>query len=271
MMVGAEVALPKAEARAPGGVLFELREVSTPAEGRRVGLDRVNLALRERQILGIAGVSGNGQGALADLIGGLAAPGSGEMLANGAPVGDWSPRASLDAGVGRIPEDRHALGSVADFTLTENAVLERYNTAPFSRAGIMDWAAARRHAEEIIAAYDVRCPGPDTRIRLLSGGNMQKLILGRVMEGGPRVLLANQPVRGLDIGALTYVQTRLIAARDAGAAVLLISEDLDEILALADVVHVMSEGRLSPGFMRGSKSPAELGVWMAGQGFEHAA
>ena len=227
--------------------------------------------MRERQIIGIAGVSGNGQGALADLIGGLAAPGSGEMLVNGAPVGDWSPRASLDAGVGRIPEDRHSLGSVADFTLTENAVLERYNAAPFSQAGIMDWAAARQHAEEIIKDYDVRCPGPDTRIRLLSGGNMQKLILGRVMEAGPRVLLANQPVRGLDIGALTYVQTRLIAARDAGAAVLLISEDLDEILALADVVHVMSEGRLSPGFMRGSKTPAELGVWMAGQGFEHAA
>ncbi len=271
MMVGAEVALPKAEVLAPGEVLFELRDVSTPAEGRRVGLARVSLCLRERQIIGIAGVSGNGQGALADLIGGLAAPGSGAMLVGGAPVGDWSPRASLDAGVGRIPEDRHSLGSVADFTLTENAVLERYNAAPFSRAGIMDWAAARRHAEEIIKDYDVRCPGPDTRIRLLSGGNMQKLILGRVMEAGPRVLLANQPVRGLDIGALTYVQTRLIAARDAGAAVLLISEDLDEILALADVVHVMSEGRLSPGFARGSKTPAELGVWMAGQGFEHAA
>jgi len=271
MMVGAEVALPEAEVRAPGGTLFELRAASTPAEGRRVGLDRVNLLLRERRITGIAGVSGNGQGALADLIGGLVTPGSGEMIVNGAAVTDWSPRASLDAGVGRIPEDRHSLGSVADFTLTENAVLERYNVAPFSRAGIMDWAAARSHAEEIIADYDVRCPGPDTRIRLLSGGNMQKLILGRVMEAGPRIILANQPVRGLDIGALTYVQKRLIAARDAGAAVVLISEDLDEILALSDVVHVMSEGRLSPEFPRGAMTPAELGVWMAGQGFDHAA
>jgi simple sugar transport system ATP-binding protein len=112
------------------------------------------------------------------------------------------------------------------------------------------------------------------RIRLLSGGNMQKLILGRVLEPGPKIILANQPVRGLDVGAIAYVQSRLIAARDAGAAVLLISEDLDEIQSLSDVIHVISEGRLSPGFARGSKTAAELGLWMAGQGFrvgDHAA
>jgi len=120
----------------------------------------------------------------------------------------------------------------------------------------------------VIDTYDVRCPGPDTRIRLLSGGNMQKLILGRVLEANPRIILANQPVRGLDIGAVNYVHAQLLAARDRGAAVLLISEDLDEITALSDVIHVISEGRLSPGFARGSKSPAELGVWMAGHGFE---
>ena len=100
---------------------------------------------------------------------------------------------------------------------------------------------------------------------------MQKLILGRVLEPGPQIILANQPVRGLDVGAIAYVQSRLIAARDAGAAVLLISEDLDEIMGLADVIHVMSEGRLSPGFARGEKTAAELGLWMAGAGFDHAA
>ncbi len=271
MMVGAEVALPHAQARDPGETLLELRDVSMAAEGRRVGLNRVNLSLRAGQITGIAGVSGNGQGVLADLIGGLARPDGGELRVGGQPVADWSPRASLAAGVGRIPEDRHALGSIADFTLTENAVLEGYAAPPFSRSGLVDWRAARRHAEAIIARYDVRCPGPDTRIRLLSGGNMQKLILGRVLEAGPRIILANQPVRGLDIGALTYVQERLIAARDGGAAVLLISEDLDEILALSDEIRVMSEGRMSPAFPRGSRTAAELGVWMAGQGFDHAA
>ncbi|MCB1329105.1 MAG: ABC transporter ATP-binding protein, partial [Maritimibacter sp.] len=139
------------------------------------------------------------------------------------------------------------------------------------RRGWMDWGAAKAQAEEIIATHDVRCPGPDTRIRLLSGGNMQKLILGRVLDSGPAIILANQPVRGLDIGAVTYVQERLIAARDAGAAVLLISEDLDEIIALSDVIRVISDGRLSPEFARGTMTPAELGQWMAGQGYDDAA
>lgn len=135
----------------------------------------------------------------------------------------------------------------------------------------MSWRAAQDFARSVIERYDVRCPGPGTRIRLLSGGNMQKLILGRVLEGAPEIILANQPVRGLDIGAVNYVHSQLLAARDRGAAVLLISEDLDEIMALSDVIHVISEGRLSPPFARGTMSPTELGVWMAGQGFEEMA
>lgn len=136
----------------------------------------------------------------------------------------------------------------------------------------MNWAEAERFARRVIRDYDVRCPGPDQPVRLLSGGNMQKLILGRVLEArgfesGPQIILANQPVRGLDIGAIAYVHGRLLAARASGAAVLLISEDLDEIMALADVIHVMSAGRLSPGFARATMTAPELGLWMAGQGF----
>jgi simple sugar transport system ATP-binding protein len=172
--------------------------------------------------------------------------------------------------VGRIPEDRHHTGSIADFDLTENAVLEAYRTPRFSRKGWMNWPAARAFTEEIIAAYDVRCPGPGARIRLLSGGNMQKLILGRALAPGPQIILANQPVRGLDVGAIAYVQSQLIAARDRGAAIILISEDLDEIIGLSDVIHVMSEGRLSPAFPRGTISAPDLGLWMAGHGFDGA-
>jgi ABC-type uncharacterized transport system ATPase subunit len=172
----------------------------------------------------------------------------------------------VEQGIARIPEDRNKTGTIADFDLTENAILERYTSAPFSTRGWLNWARAREFAEGIIGKYDVRCPGPDTAIRLLSGGNMQKLILGRVLEAGPQIILANQPVRGLDIGAVHYVHSQLLAARDAGAAVLLISEDLDEIMALADVIHVIADGRLSPAFDRGSMTPAELGLWMAGQG-----
>lgn len=270
LMVGAEVAALEVRPHAPGPVLMALRAVSTPARGNATGLKGITLDLRAGQITGLAGVSGNGQAALAALVGGLDLPEAGEMEMSGAPVEGWSPRRAVDAGVARIPEDRHKTGTIADFTLTENAILESYGDGKFSRRGWMNWRAAEGFATDIIATYDVRCPGPATRIRLLSGGNMQKLILGRVLERGPKIILANQPVRGLDIGAVTYVHQRLLRARDEGAAVLLVSEDLDEVMALSDVIHVISEGRLSPGFARGTMTPAELGVWMAGHGFEEA-
>lgn len=267
MMVGGEIALPKAQPRPAGPVLMHLDRVSTAANGAAPGLKGLTLQLRAGEIIGLAGVSGNGQAALADLVSGLISPTRGQIALAGNPVKSWSPREAIRRGIARIPEDRHKTGTIAGFNLTENAVLEGYFRPDFSKMGLIDWRAARTFAEEIIAAYDVRCPGPKTAIRLLSGGNMQKLILGRVLEPGPTIILANQPVRGLDIGAIAYVQSRLIAARDAGAAVLLISEDLDEIMGLADTVHVISEGRLSPAFARGTMTPAELGLWMAGEGF----
>lgn len=268
LMVGGELTLPRAQARAPGPVLMQLAAVSTPDRGAVPGLKQVWLTLRAGQITGLAGVSGNGQAALAGLVAGLGLPASGQLFLREVPVTDWSPRAALAKGVARIPEDRHHQGSIADFDLTENAVLEAYATPRFSRRGWMNWAAARDFARQIIAGYDVRCPGPGVRIRLLSGGNMQKLILGRAMASDPDIILANQPVRGLDVGAIAYVQSQLIAARDRGAAVFLISEDLDEIIGLSDVIHVMSEGRLSPEFARGSMTAPELGLWMAGQNFQ---
>lgn len=270
LMVGGDLSLPRAEARAPGPVLMRLHQVSTPDRGAAPGLKRVTLDLPSGQIVGLAGVSGNGQAALAEIISGLALPSEGGITLRGQPVTDWTPRRALAEGVARIPEDRHHQGSIADFDLTENAVLEAYRDPRFSRHGWMNWRAARAFAEGIIQGYDVRCPGPAQRIRLLSGGNMQKLILGRALSAGPEIILANQPVRGLDVGAIAYVQSQLIAARDAGAAVLLISEDLDEIMGLADVIHVMSQGRLSPGFARGTMTAADLGLWMAGQKFEGA-
>lgn len=263
LMVGGEVATPEFAAMPAGPALLTLNAVSTDR------LHDITLSLRSGQITGLAGVSGNGQAALSDLISGIAAPKAGEMrIADEAPV-SWSPRQAIAMGIGRIPEDRHKTGTIADFDLTENAILEEYSTG-FSRKGWMNWPKARAHTEHLIETYDVRCPGPETRIRLLSGGNMQKLILGRVLEEKPKIILANQPVRGLDIGAVNYVHGRLAAARAEGAAILLISEDLDEIMKLSDRIHVISEGRLSPAFARGEMSVADLGKWMAGEGFSHA-
>ena len=269
LMVGGEVVLPKAETRMAGPALMRLERVKTPDRGAAPGLKQIDLQLCAGQILGLAGVSGNGQAAIADLVSGLLAPSAGRLWVKGEQIANWSPRQALKHKIARIPEDRHKTGTIADFNLTENAMMESYGRPPFSQRGWINWAAAEAFAKTIIAKYDVRCTGPSGRIRLLSGGNMQKLILGRVLEPGPEIILANQPVRGLDIGAIAYVHSQLIAARDAGAAVLLISEDLDEILSLSDVIHVISEGRLSPGFARGTKSPAQLGLWMAGQGFEN--
>lgn len=267
LMVGGEVALPKAETRPAGPALLRLERVKTPDLGAAPGLKAVDLDLRAGQILGLAGVSGNGQAAIADLVSGLSRPSAGRIWVKDGEITDWSPRRALQHKIARIPEDRHRTGTIADFSLTENAVIEDYARPPFSRRGWVNWTAAEDHARAIIARYDVRCPGPSVRIRLLSGGNMQKLILGRVLEAGPRIILANQPVRGLDVGAIAYVHSRLIAARDAGAAILLISEDLDEIMSLSDTIHVISEGSLSPAFARGTKTSAELGLWMAGHGF----
>jgi simple sugar transport system ATP-binding protein len=193
------------------------------------------------------------------------------MEVNGKPMTRASPGEVVRQGVARIPEDRHAEGLIGDMSITENAIAERYRRNPFYRRGLIDWKRARVHAEGIITGYDIRCPGPDVRVRLLSGGNMQKLILGRVMVEDPTFILANQPSRGLDVGAVAYVHEQLLAARKRGAGVLLISEDLDELLALSDRVAVMFRGELSRPLERQSASISSLGLLMAGQGFSHAA
>jgi simple sugar transport system ATP-binding protein len=186
------------------------------------------------------------------------------MLIGERPVAGWSPRAALDHGIARIPEDRHAVGTIGDMSVTENVIAERYRSPRFSRRGFLDWKAARDFAASLIRDYDVKCPSPEARIRLLSGGNIQKLILGRALDPDPAIILANQPARGLDVGAVAYVHGKLLEARARGAATLLISEDLDEILALSDRILVISKGRLSIPSARGERTIRELGELMAG-------
>jgi len=264
LMVGQELVSPPVAPAVAGPALLVMDKVSTPRRGSGVPLADITLALHSGEITGVAGVSGNGQAALAGLLSGLVMPVSGSMLVQGRRPEDWLPAAALEAGIARIPEDRHAVGAIADMSVMENVISERYRTARFSTRGFMDWKAARNFAEEIIRDYDVKCPGPDARIRLLSGGNMQKLILGRALDPEPVIILANQPTRGLDVGAISYVHGRLLEARARGAAILLISEDLDEILTLADRIVVMSGGRLSRPSARGERTVRDLGELMAG-------
>jgi simple sugar transport system ATP-binding protein len=269
LMVGRAVPRPMAGPQARGSVVLSLAGASA-RRGSQL-LRAASLQVHGGEVLGIAGVSGNGQSLLADCVSGSWPLASGTMEVNGKPMTRASPGEVVRQGVARIPEDRHAEGLIGDMSITENAIAERYRRNPFYRRGLIDWKRARVHAEGIITGYDIRCPGPDVRVRLLSGGNMQKLILGRVMVEDPTFILANQPSRGLDVGAVAYVHEQLLAARKRGAGVLLISEDLDELLALSDRVAVMFRGELSRPLERQSASISSLGLLMAGQGFSHAA
>jgi simple sugar transport system ATP-binding protein len=269
LMVGRAVPMPKIEPQASGAELLALAGIRLVGLDGRTELDDMSLAVREGEIHGLAGVSGNGQAALADLLCGLrrADAGSFRLLDQDMTGTDTAAIAGL---MGRIPEDRHAVGLIGDMSITENMIAERYREEPFARRQLIDWRAARRHAEEIIAGFDVRCPGPNAVTRLLSGGNMQKLILGRELSASPRLILAAQPTRGLDIGAVAYVHEQLLAARRRGAGILLISEDLDELLSLSDRISVIYRGRLSAALPRAEFDVGRIGLMMAGHGFDGA-
>jgi len=268
LMVGAELPVEKIIPAQPGAVLFALENAVTKPLGG-AGLAGIDLSLRAGEITGLAGISGNGQAALAAVIAGTLSLSEGTIQLHGDTISGWSPRKALQKRLGRIPEDRHATGMIGDMSVTENVISEAYLSPRFSRMGILNWKAAADFARRIIGDYDVKCPSPEASVRLLSGGNMQKLILGRALDGEPNVILASQPTRGLDVGAVAYVHRKLIEARDRGAAVLLISEDLDEIQSLSDRVVVMSGGKLSSPSKRGERSQRELGILMAGHGLEN--
>ncbi len=262
MMVGADTPRLERAAMAPGAPVLRLRGVSLRGHSARDSLAGLNLEVRAREIVGIAGVSGNGQTALAEVVSGLRRPESGTVEVAGRPIARPDPLAMIRAGVGRIPEDRHRDGIVGAMSVAENMVIERLDAPDVQRRGLLQRAQIRAHAEALAREYDVRGPGVDAPARLLSGGNIQKLILARVFEQGPQLIMANQPTRGLDMGAAAEVARRLLKARARGAGVLLISEDLDEVLGLADRIFVIHDGQLheAPGRER-----EEIGLMMAGE------
>ncbi|MEM7445581.1 MAG: ABC transporter ATP-binding protein [Pseudomonadota bacterium] len=266
LMVGHAVELHGRDPQPRGDEVARLDTVSVPGPRGGVDLKEADLTLCEREIVGIAGVSGNGQGALAALLSGLAHPSDGSFDLFGSPVSRFDAGGFVADGVGRIPEDRHRDGTVGDMTVWENAILETYRDSANQRAGWVRIGAARDHAKRLIEAFDVRCPGPDAPIRLLSGGNMQKLIIGRVLENKPRLIIANQPTRGLDIGAVAFVQDRLLEAKRQGAAILLISEDLDELFQIADRLAVIHGGHLSEAKPTEDLTKRQVGLMMAGEG-----
>lgn len=263
LMVGQLVTRPRREPQPPGKRLLL-------AEGLRVqlpqgqGLDEASFTLHAGEILGIVGVSGNGQAALGRLLAGLVKPQEGRFELLGEPVLRPSARSFTEKGMARIPEDRNYDGVVGEMPVWENAVMEKLRTRAFSRFGLVRRQEGRQFARRIIERFDVRGGTEDTRARLLSGGNLQKLILGRGLIGNPDLLLASQPTRGLDEGAVARVHAELLAARAGGAGIVVISEDLEEVLALADRVQALVKGRLSPALPAREANAERLGLMMAG-------
>ena len=267
----------QAAARASERLVCELQGVSARITDREQ-LKAASLQLSAGRITAVAGVSGNGQLALAQLLCGMLKPSAGALFINGIAAPS-SPTAFVQMGVARIPEDRKGTGVVADLPFWQNAVSELLQTrhTRFTRAGFIREGAARAHAQAIVDQFDVRgsVSGRDADLPTsrLSGGNMQKLILGRALlrpdGSSPKLLIAHQPTWGLDVGAVRFVQAQLIAARDAGAAVLLISDDLDEIFEMADRIAVIHSGELSPALPTAEWTRERIGLAMAGS--HHAA
>jgi len=265
MMVGREVLLRVDKPPAtPGEVVLELEDVHVRDDRGIEKVRGVSLQVRTGEIVGIAGVDGNGQTELIEAITGLHRRESGRILVGGRELSSRAnPLAMLEAGVGHIPEDRHRYGLVLDFTLAENAALHDFRYPPDSRFGWLRPRVLIERTRRLIQEFDVRGGSPQTKARNLSGGNQQKLVVAREVDRDPRVLIAAQPTRGLDVGAIEYLHRRLVEERGSGRAVLLVSLELDEVLSLSDRILVMYEGRIVAEHAAGV-TEEEVGVEMLG-------
>jgi general nucleoside transport system ATP-binding protein len=246
MMVGRDVVLRVEKGSStPGEPLLSVEDLRVSDDRDVEKVRGVSFDVRGGEIVGIAGVDGNGQTELIDCLTGLRHLGSGTVTVAGTTLsGNAAPRDALDAGLGHIPEDRHRRGLVLDFTLAENLVLHDYEKPPNANHGWLHPQRFVRRARELLRQFDVRGGGPGTRAVALSGGNQQKVVLAREIGRDPRALLAAQPTRGLDVGAIEFVHRRLVEERDKGVAILLVSLELDEILSLSDRILVMYEGQI---------------------------
>ena len=272
MMVGRDVLLRVDKPPAsPGEVVLELEDVHVTDERGLEKVRGVSLQVRTGEIVGIAGVDGNGQTELIEAITGLHRRDAGRIVVDGREMSQHaSPLAMLEAGVGHIPEDRHRYGLVLDFSLAENAALHDFRYPPDSRFGWLRPKVLVERTRRLIKEFDVRGGNPQTKARNLSGGNQQKLVAAREVDRDPRVLIAAQPTRGLDVGAIEYLHRRLVEERDAGRAILLVSLELDEVLSLSDRILVMYEGEIVAEHASGV-TEEEIGVEMLGGQREAAA
>jgi ABC-type uncharacterized transport system ATPase subunit len=251
-----------------GKPILQVENLSAVNDKGFLALNGASFSICEGEIFGIAGISGNGQSELAQVLAGLRKSKGGRVMLEGKDITHASTLERWQMGVGYIPSDRIEVGSIGDFSLVENIMMNLYYDDSFSRRGILDNAKIRKHTAEIIAEYGVATPSLDTTAKSLSGGNLQRLVLARVLSHKPRLLIAHLPTQGLDVGATEFVQNKLMEAKKDKAAVLLISEDLDEVLSLSDWVAPIYEGKFM-GILPGEAARREnVGAMMAGLSLE---
>jgi simple sugar transport system ATP-binding protein len=264
LMVGrpVELKVTKDVAR-PGATVLDVEGLSAFDDHGQAALNDVSFQVKAGEILGVAGVQGNGQTELCEALIGLRPVTAGSVLLDGKDLTQATARDRLRAGFGYVPEDRQEDGLVSDFSVAENLVLDVYDRPPFASGIALNLDAIGANAQTLVTEYDVRTPSPEQRVGALSGGNQQKVIIAREMSRDLRLLLASQPTRGLDVGSIEFVHRRIVEERDQGVAVLIVSSELDEIYALADRIAVMYEGKIVA-FRPASVPVEELGMLMAG-------
>jgi general nucleoside transport system ATP-binding protein len=265
-MVGRDVLeLVERTAHRPGARVLAVRDVTAENDRALPALRGVSLDVAAGEIVGIAAVAGNGQSELAQVITGLRSCG-GSVTVNGQEVANRQAGHAIRQGVAHVPEDRTGVGSAPNLSVADNLIMKRYREPPVARGWFIDDTAARALAQRLKDEYAIAAPSIDTAARLLSGGNLQRLIFAREIDSGPRLMVAVQPTRGLDVGAIEAVHRVLLARREAGTAILLISEELDELLALADRIDVLYEGRIVGSFPADTADIHEIGLLMTGGG-----
>jgi len=265
MMVGREVNFNAEYSKAtPQELVLDIKDLVVKDSRGIKAVDGLNLDIRAGEIVGIAGIDGNGQTELIEAITGLRKADSGEIFLNNKSIKNLKPRKVTESGVGHIPQDRHKHGLVLDYSIGHNMVLQTYYKQPYSKAGIMNYKQVMEKAKTLIEKFDVRTPSPETFARALSGGNQQKAIIAREVDRSPDLLIAAQPTRGLDVGAIEFIHEQLVLEREKGRAVLLISFELEEILQVSDRIAVLYEGKTVAFLDPKETNEIELGFLMAG-------
>lgn len=271
LMVGRKVNLvvEKGESKVGKEILKVTELVAKDNRGLKI-VNGVNITVSQGEIVGIAGVDGNGQSEFIEVITGLRKPESGEVILNGKNIYGKSTREIIDSGIGHIPEDRHKRGLVLKYSLFENSVLGMHHRSTFSKGIKMNYKAIREYCKKLIEEFDVRTPSDEVTASALSGGNQQKFIAAREILKDPELLIAAQPTRGVDVGAIEYIHKRLVEERDKGKAVLVVSLELDEVMALSDRIAVMYDGKIVAVLDRKDATEHKLGILMAGGSLEYA-